>query len=99
MNVLVNEFALVDITVAEPDVDGIEPSNVTEDFEAEFLANLAHGTLPVAFTFADMALGKSPLAVTVDNHRKVDGPALAFKHQPSSRHFGAMSLTLAATFA
>ncbi len=99
MNILVNEFAFVDVTITEPDVDGIEPGDVTENFEAEFFPDFTHRALAIALTITDMALGKSPFAVTIDDHRKVDGPALAFKHQPSSRHFSAMSLTLAATFA
>lgn len=99
MNVLVNEFALMDIAIAEPDIDGVEPGNITKDLEAELFPNFTDSTLTIAFTFADMTFRESPLAVTVDDHRKVDGPALAFKHQPSGRHFSAMSFTLAATFA
>jgi len=94
-----NEFAFVDVAITEPDVDGVEPGDVAEDFKAHLFPNLTDGTLTVTLPFPHMTFGKGPLAITIHDHRKVDGPALAFKHQPSGRHFGAMSFTLAATFA
>ncbi len=99
MNVLVNEFAFVDVAIAEPDVDGVEPGDIAQNLEAQLFADFADRALAVTFAGPDVALRKSPLTVTIDDHRKVHGPALAFKHQPSSRDFGTMPFTLTATFA
>jgi hypothetical protein len=99
VNVFVNEFAFVNKTITEPDVYGVEPGDITENVESHFFADFTHRGLAVTLAVTDMALGKSPLAVAIHDHRKIDRPALAFEHQSSGRDFGAMPFTLAATFA
>lgn len=99
MNVLVDQLAFVDVTIAEPYVDRIEPGDVAENLESHLFADLAHGRLAVTLAIAHMALGECPLAVGIDDHSKVYRTSLALKHQSSSGYFGAMSFTLAASFA
>lgn len=94
-----DELTLVDVAVAEPDVDGVEPSDVREPPEPHFFANLAHRRGAVRFAGADVALRERPLAVRVNHHGEKRLTADALEHEAPSGNLVAMPLVRAASLA
>lgn len=75
-----NKFAFMHETIAEPNIDRIEPCMIAKAAQCHFLGNLAHRCKAIRFALTHVPLGKCPFAVRVHDHREVRDAANALEN-------------------